>query len=279
MSLSSAAERDESARETGSQPPRLSICIPTYNRQRMVIALVEQLLAQPGNFEVRVHVDGSSDGTLKALSKISDPRVHVTSGPNRGRASALASAVGAASGEFTMLFDDDDELWPQGLAMVLEDCAAPPPPGIAGYAYHLVDDSGVRLGDDFPVEQSNFLRVRNDFKVRGDKKEVVLTDLLKPVVERTRRLGRRVPTSLYWTTISLEHDVIFRNVDIGRKHYEVGGMSHGIRHLKRANPRPLVALYRAQVKGFGKGRFHSPLAGARALLALTYYYASSVAAR
>jgi hypothetical protein len=137
----------------------------------------------------------------------------------------------------------------------------------------------MRLGDGFPTIKTNFLQLRNDFKVRGDKKEVVLTDVLKPIVMDARSLGRRVPTSLYWTTIALEHDVICRNVDIGRKHYEKGGMSDRIRRLKRSNPGPLCALYRLHVSGFRRRRFRSLVAAARSTLALAYHHGRMVLSR
>lgn len=259
--------------------PLLSICIPSYNRQQLLSNLVLALLAEDGSFEIRVHDDGSNDGTAVALSSIESPRLHVTLSENAGRAAALANAVSAAEGKFTMLFDDDDELYPEGLARVLEDCAQPLPAGAAGYIYHLTDDCGQRLGDGFKCPRTNFLKLRNDFRIRGDKKEVVRTDLLKPIIMQTSNLGRRVPTSLYWTTIALNHDIICRDFEIGRKHYEKGGMSHRIRHLKSANPRPLVALYRVHARGFLRGRFLSPVALSRAMLALAYHYTKVIRLR
>jgi glycosyltransferase involved in cell wall biosynthesis len=251
--------------------PDLSICIPSYNRRELILALVTWLLEQEGRFEIRVHDDGSKDGTAEALSGLNDPRLHVTFSENAGRAAALAKAVGGASGRFTMLFDDDDELYPEGLARVLEDCARPLQTGIAGYIYHLTDEAGNRLGDMFTITRTNFLKLRNDFRIRGDKKEVVLTELLKPIVVETHNLGRRVPTSLYWATIALKYDVICRNLEIGRKYYQKGGMSDRIEHLKGVNPRPLVALYRVHAAGFLRGRYRSPMAAGRAMLALTYH--------
>jgi glycosyltransferase involved in cell wall biosynthesis len=280
MTLSSARESQGSTLIADYEArPLLSVCIPTYNRKSIVVELVTKLLRLPGPFEIRVHDDGSTDGATEALGALRDPKFHLTIAPNAGRAAALANAVSGAIGRFTMLFDDDDELWPDGLVQVLKDCARSLPAGVAGYVYHLSDDSGMRLGDSFPTTKSNFLQLRNDFRVRGDKKEVVLTDLLKPIVMDAQTLGRRVPTSLYWTTIALEHDVICRNVDIGRKHYEKGGMSDRIRGLKASNPRPLCALYRVHASGFRRGRFRSLVAAARSRLALAYHYGRMMSSR
>lgn len=266
-------------KQAGEEGPRaamlLSICIPTFNRRALVTALARRLLACPGDFEVRVHIDGSSDGTADALAAIADPRLVVTAARNRGRARALAAAVGSARGRFVMLFDDDDALSADGLAAVLEDCADAPPPGVIGYIYHLADERGARLGSEFPVERSNLLALRLDHRVAGDKKEVVRTDLLKRAMARAPRGARRVPTSLYWSLLALDGDVLCRNAIIGEKTYLAGGMSHGIAALKAGNARPMAALYRAQLKAFAARRFRSPLAAARALAGLAWYGAAA----
>lgn len=255
----------------GYGPPLLSICIPTYDRGARISRLVSDLVRCPGPFELCVHVDGSSDGTVEMLGKIEDRRLRVTTGTNRGRAGALAAAVANATGAFTMLFDDDDDLWADGVARVLADCSMPLPDGAAGFIYHLADETGGRLGSGFPRGISNFLELRHDLGVRGDKKEVVRTDLLKPIVAATAGMGRRVPTSLYWSTIALDHDVVCRDFEIGRKAYQPGGMSDRIRRLKHQSPRPLAELYKVQLKGFAKGRFRSPRAAFRAVAGLAYY--------
>jgi glycosyltransferase involved in cell wall biosynthesis len=226
---------------------------------------VRSILRHSGNFEIRVHDDGSADGTTAELRAIRDDRLHVSSGPNKGRAFALASAVTAAAGKFTMVFDDDDLLWPEGLDRVLADCAGSLPAGTAGFVYHLVDEAGALVGSEFPEPRSNFLRLRNDLKVKGDKKEVVLTEIFRPIVQANAIDERRIPTSLYWTNIALKFDVLCINVAIGTKNYLDKGMSDRISRLKRANPRSMAALYRTHLKGYFKGRYASHRSALRAL--------------
>lgn len=235
----------------------LSICIPTFNRADRVFRLVSGLLALPGDFEVCVHDDGSSDDTYARLSEIGDPRLHLSRSSNEGRAQALRLAIGCASGRFAMFQDDDDLLYPEGLAAVLADCAAPLPEGCAGSVYHLEDERGKRIGGDFPVARSNLLALRADRGVTGDKREVVLRSLLLAAMDVPGR-PRRVPTSLYWTRLAHGHDILCRNVTIGRKSYLAGGMSDRIAALKAANPRPMYLLARARVAAFAAGRYRSP---------------------
>ncbi|WP_310467269.1 glycosyltransferase family 2 protein [Sphingomonas sp.] len=249
----------------------LSICIPTFNRCALVVALVGGLLEQRGDFEVCVHVDGATDGTAEELVAIADPRLRVTTAPNRGRAASLHHAVARARGEFTMLFDDDDVLRAAGLERVLADCAQPLPVGVIGFIYQLAGADGRQLGSDFPAERSNFLALRNDAGVAGDKKEVVRTDLLWRAMGKAPSGTRRVPTSLYWSLLALDGDILCRNAIIGEKQYLAGGMSHGIAALKAGNSRPMAALYKTQLKGFAARRFRSPRAAARALAGLVWY--------
>lgn len=261
---------------SGSHPlvtdtPLLSICIATYNRSGLVVPAVREMLLSPGNFEIRLHDDGSTDGTLEMLSGVGDARLHVSHGPNLGRAGALKRALAQAQGKFSMFFDDDDVLHAEGLREILSDCSRPLPEGVVGYIYHLARNDSSRLGSIFPVARSNFLELRSDLGVWGDKKEVVRTALLQDVVDNRQFTSRRVPTSLYWSMLALSGDVLCRNVVIGEKHYHAGGMSHRISRLKWRNPQPMAELYRQHLRGFCRRRYRSIGAAGRALAGFLWY--------
>lgn len=251
--------------------PLLSICIPTYNRCDQVVLLVESLLRLDGPFEVCVHIDGSTDGTARALAKIAGQRLRVRVGSNQGRAGALLAACQAARGRFIMIFDDDDELYPAGLRTVLADCSAEISPHTVGFIYHLEGEQHAIIGSDFPTERTNFLKLRADHRVTGDKKEVVLADRLMSVAFNPHGRFRRVPTSLLWSRLSLDFDVICRNVVIGRKAYLADGMTANISSIKKRNAYPLVLLYCTHLKGFVRGRYRSIRFFARALVRAAVY--------
>lgn len=250
----------------------LSICIPTYNRRERVAALVRHLLAMPGAFEICVHVDGSIDGTKEELATISDTRLVASSGPNGGRANAMLSACRQARGRFILIFDDDDTLSHEGLRTVLADCARPLAEGAVGYIYHLVGEGGDRIGDPFPMmAQSNFLALRADHGVHGDKKELVLAHALKAVIYDGQGRFRRVPTSLIWSRLALRYDVICRDVVIGRKLYLAGGMTNNINTLKTRDAYPMALLYATHVNAFARGRYRSVRFLAKALAGVAIY--------
>jgi glycosyltransferase involved in cell wall biosynthesis len=258
--------------------PVLSICIPTFNRKDRVVALVDALLSVQGNFEICVHVDGSTDGTHEALNALSDRRLHLSFAANQGRAAALVKACSAAKGRYIMIFDDDDTLYPEGLREVLVDCAAPLPKDAVGFIYHLEDQNRRQIGKSFPVERSNLLALRADHGIRGDKKEVVLADALRHASYNGQGY-RRTPTSLIWSKLALTHDVLCKNVVIGRKIYLDGGMSTNIRSLKSQNARPMFSLYALHVRGFIHRRYRSPRFFMKAIAGLAYYGAQVAGGR
>lgn len=257
--------------QQGSGVPLLSICIATYNRCDRVLKLVRDLLAVPGAFEVCVHVDGSTDGTVEALATVSDARLSVTHAENVGKGGALLAAIRNAKGKFIMPYDDDDSLYAEGLRTVLGDCSKPLADGVVGFIYHLEDAAGVRVGTSFPVERSNFLALRADHGVTGDKKEVVDAAALQEVLYDSRGKFRRVSSSLYWARLALRYDVCCRDLVIGQKVYLPGGITANIRALKRKNAFPMVLLYATHVRGFLARRYRSVRFFVKAVAGILYY--------
>lgn len=250
----------------------LSICIPTYNRRTQIVALVEDLLKVQGAFEVCVHVDGSTDGTFEALQALDDKRLNISFAENRGRASALLSACELAHSLFIMIFDDDDSLYVDGLLTVLKDCATELPENVVGHIYHLEGSNRKRIGDAFAVTRSNFLSLRADYDIKGDKKEVVLANEFRRVAyDNSCRQFRRVPTSLIWSRLACSYDVLCHNEVIGRKVYYDDGLSANIYLLKSQNAYPMFLLYVSHFSGFIHRRYNSWKYLVKAIGGMGYY--------
>ena len=98
----------------------LSIVVPTYNRARLLRACLAALAAQtaaPGDFEVIVVVDGSTDGTLAMLQQVQTPyRLVVDVRPNGGAARARNQGAALARGRACLFLDDDILAEPQLVA-------------------------------------------------------------------------------------------------------------------------------------------------------------------
>lgn len=92
-----------------SQPPPVTVVVPTRNRPARAAATVRQLLDCDGDFEVVV-VDQSDDGATRlALAELEGATVRLVSTATRGVAAARNLGVAHARGALVGLLDDDCE--------------------------------------------------------------------------------------------------------------------------------------------------------------------------
>ncbi len=98
--------------------PKVSVIVPIYNAQEMILATLESILAQTlQEIEIICVDDGSSDDTLSVLRKIQekDKRVRVIAQENRGAGAARNTGLDVATGEYLSFLDADDLFNPQML--------------------------------------------------------------------------------------------------------------------------------------------------------------------
>ncbi len=95
-----------------SYSPKISICIPTYNRKEYVSQALQSALDQKyENLEIVVVDDGSSDGTQELVRGFEDLRIrYFRNEVNRGRPYTRNRCIDEARGEFLLWLDDDDVL-------------------------------------------------------------------------------------------------------------------------------------------------------------------------
>jgi len=94
----------------GPRSPSFSIVIPTFQRRDVVVDAVEALsrLDYSGSIEAIVIVDGSTDGTDKALETLKLPfSFRVIEQANRGAAAARNRGAADATGDVILFLDDD----------------------------------------------------------------------------------------------------------------------------------------------------------------------------
>jgi glycosyltransferase involved in cell wall biosynthesis len=96
---------------------KISICIPTFNRVKLLPFAIESVLQQSyKDFEIIICDDGSRDGTPKLISQYQDSRIrYIRHSKNIGKSNNMRSGFEAASGEYFIKFDDDDRLTPDFL--------------------------------------------------------------------------------------------------------------------------------------------------------------------
>lgn len=100
--------------------PLLSIIMPLYNRAHLVGRALDSCLRQPfTDWEAIVVDDGSTDESVKAVEKYTDPRITlVRLAENQGQCVARNSGAARASGEWLIFLDSDDELADNSLTVV-----------------------------------------------------------------------------------------------------------------------------------------------------------------
>ena len=96
---------------------KVSAIIPTYNRAHLVTRAIRSALAalSPGD-EVVVVDDGSTDETVAAVEAFGPP-VRLLRLPHRGAGSARNAGLDAARGDLVGFLDDDDEWFPDKVAL------------------------------------------------------------------------------------------------------------------------------------------------------------------
>lgn len=91
---------------------KVSVIIPTYNREKTILRAVNSVLEQTyTNLEVLVIDDGSTDGTADIVNSIPDDRIkYVVLEQNGGPSRARNIGVQMATGEW-IAFQDSDDCW------------------------------------------------------------------------------------------------------------------------------------------------------------------------
>ncbi len=97
--------------------PKVSICIPTFNRVKLLPFAIDSVLQQTyEDLELIICDDGSYDDTPKLISQYTDKRIiYIRHSQNIGKSNNMQSGFEVATGEYFIKFDDDDRLTPDFL--------------------------------------------------------------------------------------------------------------------------------------------------------------------
>jgi glycosyltransferase involved in cell wall biosynthesis len=127
--------------------PKVTVCIPTYNRADYLTYAIASVLAQTyGDFELIVCDDGSIDRTAEVVAAFADPRIRYLPHPrNIGRSLNMRSGFEAARGEYFLKFDDDDGLTREFLAKTLAVLAREPAIDFVCTDHWIIDRQGQRM--------------------------------------------------------------------------------------------------------------------------------------
>ena len=100
--------------------PKVSVIIPTYNREKYVVKALDSVLSQNfEDYEIIVVDDGSTDNTKEDLKRYKD-KINYIYQDNSGVSAARNTGIKLAKGEWLAFLDSDDEWMPDYLSTQFE---------------------------------------------------------------------------------------------------------------------------------------------------------------
>lgn len=212
----------------------ISVFTPTYNRANLIHRVFDSLNAQHfSDFEWIVVDDGSTDNTIEILehfrANASYP-VRIYRQENRGKAWSINVGLGLAKGELFICFDSDDWCTSGALAKISEvwrGLSIDERNAYTGISCLKILQNGTLVGEDYsrmkPKGESYVDRFNR--KIRGDKWEIIRTDLHKYALYDLAGDERYMAPEYAWLKIGKSHKTIFLNEALSVVEYQAGGIS------------------------------------------------------
>lgn len=135
--LNRAREKRRVAPALGGQPPLVSVLIPAYNEEKVIVSSIRQILrSRYADLEVIVVDDGSIDATSAVVRQhyADEPRVRLLTIPNGGKAHAVNTALREAHGAVVVALDADTQFEPDTIPRLVRWFADPKVGAVAGNA-------------------------------------------------------------------------------------------------------------------------------------------------
>ena len=140
-----------------TEAPRVTVCIPTYDRPRWLGRAIESVLAQShADLRLEIHDDATPGTAVRdVVSGYDDPRVHlIEHAENAGIVGNFTRSLLGAGTEYVLQLGDDDELHPDLIGATVDALDRHPSAGMAHTGFDLIDEHGeVVTGDvDWTVD-------------------------------------------------------------------------------------------------------------------------------
>lgn len=134
-----------------SDSPTVTVCIPTYNRRKLLTASLQSVLDQSfQDVEIIVSDNASTDDTGDYVRSLDDPRVKYSRlDENIGLFGNLSRCLNLGSGRYRVVLPDDDLMLPGNLEAKVRFLDDNPSAGMVHSAFRYLDDNAKPIG---PVE-------------------------------------------------------------------------------------------------------------------------------
>lgn len=228
----------------------VTIFTPSYNRAHTLPRLYESIKNQTRNdFEWIIVDDGSTDNTFEIVKEfISSNKIRIKyyKQSNGGKHRAINKGVAMAKGELFFIVDSDDWLDPKAISRITEEydkikhndefC------GVCGIKSF---ENGNRIGGglDFEYFDTDFLRFRTKYHIKGDMAEVVKTNVMRRFPFPEYDGEKFCPEALVWNRIAMKYKCRYFNGKIYYCEYLPDGLTHNIIRLRYNSPKASMEYY------------------------------------
>ncbi|MDA9801505.1 glycosyltransferase family 2 protein [Candidatus Pseudothioglobus singularis] len=220
----------------------LSICVPTFNRSKQLVRLINSMDIID-QVELVICDDGSTDDTKMALDKFSK-KINLTYfyQENQGRGFALKKSIKMAKGEFVIVMDSDDYFTSNALANICWILRSQKT--YKAFVFGIKIMKNKKFINNLPPDiESNYISLRGDYGVKHDLKEVVSREILQSCLYSEEVICRRVPTFLIWSSVAEKVNCLSVSLPVAVKEYLPGGMTDQGFLLRMECAIPMTQLY------------------------------------
>ena len=212
----------------------LTVFTLTYNRAYCLGQCYESLKRQTcDDFEWLVVDDGSTDETKELVEKwiaeCTDFKIRYLYKENGGMHSGYNAAYPNIETELAMSIDSDDYLPADSVEKVIDFWKANKSDDVAGIVGLDVDKDGKVIGDELPnVRKFKVYDFYNRYHLKGDKKMVYRTELMKPIHAPEFEGERLFPTCYRYFLFDLDYDMLALNEPLCIVDYAEDGFTRNI---------------------------------------------------
>lgn len=139
--------------------PKLSICIPTYNRSNYLkMCLNSVLSSEYENLEVIVSDNASQDNTTEIVNSFSDKRLkYIRNEKNIGIELNILNVIANSTGDFIFFLTDDDLLNDSAISQTIQIIQEHPDVGVIMSKMNILDDKTNEKQKDYTFHNDTIL--------------------------------------------------------------------------------------------------------------------------
>jgi glycosyltransferase involved in cell wall biosynthesis len=220
----------------------LTILTPTYNRDYTLTRLYESLCVQTNqDFLWLIVDDGSTDNTRALISTFCEEqkiKICYLMQENAGKHIAINTGVQESSSFLTFIVDSDDYLTADAVETILSYETVIKENQLMGATFLRGYDERTVIGDCYSQAEKidNFIDMRYNRELKGDRAEVVVTELLKQTPFPKISEERFMSEGVVWKQLAHKGNSLFVNKIIYITEYLEDGLTHAGRKLLINNP-------------------------------------------